>query len=89
MEDEFLETFKSLKISKAPNFNQIDVNEINRIYNHIKKPLIRTFGDSIKFGVFPEKLKLAMVTLIFKSGKIELLTNYRPISVLPCFSKIL
>ena len=87
--DEFLETFKSLKISKAPNFNQIDVNEINRIYNHIKKPLIRTFGDSIKFGVFPEKLKLAMVTLIFKSGKIELLTNYRPISVLPCFSKIL
>ena len=25
----------------------------------------------------------------FKTGKKELLTNYRPISVLPCFSKIL
>ena len=27
------------------------------------------FGDSIKLGVFPEKPKLAKVTLIFKSGK--------------------
>ena len=88
-EDEFLEAFKSLKISKAPGFDQIDVNEINRIYNHIKKPLIMTFSNSIKLGAFPEKLKLAKVTSIFKSGKIELLTNYRPISVLPCFSKIL
>ena len=32
---------------------------------------------------------MAKVTPIFKSGKNELLTNYRPISVLPCFSKIL
>ena len=42
---------------------------INQIYNHIKKPLIKIFGDSIKLGVFPEKLKLAKVTTIFKSVK--------------------
>ena len=42
---------------------------INQIYNHIKKPLIKIFGDSIKLGVFPEKLKLAKVTPIFKSVK--------------------
>ena len=47
------------------------------------------FGDSIKLGVFPEKLKIAKVAPIFKSGKNEHLTNYRPISVLSCFSKIL
>ena len=55
-EDEFLEAFKSLKINKVPGFNEIDVNVINQIYIHIKKPLIRIFGDSIKLGVFPEKL---------------------------------
>ena len=47
------------------------------------------FGDSIKLGAFLEKLKLAKVTPIFKSRKNKHLTNYRPISVLPCFSKIL
>ena len=32
-------------------------------------------------------MKIAKVTPIFKSGKKELLTNCRPISVLSCFSK--
>ena len=80
-EDEVSKAFKSLKINKAPGFDQI--------YNHIKKSLTRVFGDSIKFRVFPEKLKLVKVTPIFKSEKKEHFTNYRPISVLPCFSKIL
>ena len=80
---------KSLKTNKAPGFDQIEVNVINQIYNHIKKSLIRIFGDSVKLGVFLEKLELAKVTPIFELGKNEHLTNYRPISVLPCFSKIL
>ena len=59
---------------------------INQIYNYIKKPL---FSDLMKLRAFPEELKLAKVTPIFKSGKNKHLTSYRPISVLPCFSKIL
>ena len=88
-ENEFWEAIKSLKIKKAPGLDEIDVNVIIQIYNHIKKSLIRIFGDSIKHGAFPEKLKVAKVTSIFKSGKNELLKNCRPISVLPCFSKML
>ena len=48
-----------------------------------------TFGDSINLRVFPKNLKLVKVTPIFKSGESELFTKYRPILVLPCFSKIL
>ena len=77
-----MDALRSLKISKAPCFHEIDVNVINQLYNDITKPLIRIFDDLIK-------LKLSKVTPIFKSGKKELLTNYRRISVLPCFSKIL
>ena len=79
-EDKFLEAFKSLRINKVPGFDQIDVNVINQVYNHIKNPLIRIFGDSIKLGVFSEKLKLPKVTPIFRSEKNrtfnELQTNF-------------
>ena len=34
-------------------------------------------------------LKIAKVVPAFKSGSIEDMANYRPISILPCFSKIL
>ena len=84
-----MKAFKSLKIHKAPGFDKIDVKVINQIYNHIKKSPIRISGDSMKLRVFPEKLKLAKVTPIFKSGKNKLLTKNRLISVLRSFSKML
>ena len=34
-------------------------------------------------------MKIAKVTPVFKGGDSADLSNYRPISVLPCFSKIL
>ena len=37
----------------------------------------------------PDELKIACVVPIFKSGDKVLFSNYRPISVLPCFSKFL
>ena len=84
-----MEEFRSLKVNKASGLGQIDVTVINQIYKHMKIPLIRGFGDSIKLGVFRVKLNLTYVNPLFRSGKNELLTNYRPISVLPCFSEIL
>ena len=39
--------------------------------------------------MFPDELKTAKVSPIFKAGETIDVSNYRPISVLPCFSKIL
>ena len=39
--------------------------------------------------MFPNELKIAKVTPIFKTDDQSLVSNYRPISVLPVFSKIL
>ena len=38
---------------------------------------------------FPDSLKIAKVTPVYKSSDSSSLSNYRPVSVLPCFSKML
>ena len=47
------------------------------------------FSLSLKKGIFPEKMKIAKVSPIFKKGDKSILSNYSPISILPCISKIL
>ena len=40
-------------------------------------------------GNFPENLEIACVSPIFKKNEKFLFANYRPISALPCFAKLL
>ena len=40
-------------------------------------------------GKIPDDLKVALVTPVYKASEENIYSNYRPISVLPCFSKIL
>ena len=49
---------------------------------------MKIFDSSLSLGIFPDSMKIAKVIQVFKAGKKELVSNYRPISVLPCFSKI-
>ena len=45
-------------------------------------------NESFSSGTFPDKLKIAKVTPIFKKGSRSDKNNYRPISILSVFSKI-
>ena len=47
------------------------------------------FNVSLQNGAFPDELKIARVTPLFKNGSDSDLGNYTPVPVLPCFSKIL
>ena len=62
---------------------------IKQVIEYIKLPLTHLFNSSLTTGVFPNKLKIAQVTPIYKSGNKQLFSNYRPISVLPVISKLL
>ena len=53
------------------------------------EPLKYLFNLSIEKGVLPNGLEIARVTPIYKGESSSDVSNYRPISVLPCFSKIL
>ena len=55
----------------------------------ISEPLTHIINLSIRSGIVPDRMKIARVIPIFKSGDSSLLTNYRPVSVLPVFSKLL
>lgn len=79
----------SLKNSKGLGLDGFSTSIIKQIITTILSPLTTIFNKSLESGVFPEKLKLAKVTPIYKSDDKKLLSNYRPISVLPIFSKIL
>ena len=50
---------------------------------------MKIFDSSLSLRIFPDSMKIAKVIPAFKAGKKELVSNYRPISVLRCFSKIL
>ena len=88
--EEFESAFKSLFDEIKPaRVDNINSNIIIDVYDEIKQPLFQVLKKSINDGIFPDSLKIAKVSPIFKSGDTSLLGNYRPISVLPVFSKIL
>ena len=74
---------KKSNLSDSPKtkFLKISVNIIAPILTHI-------INCCIQEGVFPKSLKIAEVVPIFKSGSKTLCNNYRPISLLSPFTKI-
>ena len=62
---------------------------MKKCFGVLHKPLLHLFNLSLQTGIFQDKLKIARVTPLFKGGENYELANYRPISVLPCFSKII
>ena len=83
------DAFYSLKINKSPAYDDISFNVVKKCFGVLCKPLLHIFNLSIQTGIFPNELKTASVTPIFKERENWSLGNCRPISVLPCFSKML
>ena len=60
----------------------------SHIISVISQPLATILNLSITNGIFPDDLKKAKVTPIFKKGEKHDVNNYRPISVLPIITGI-
>ena len=55
----------------------------------ISLPLCRIFNQLISEGRFPDLMKLAEVVPLYKSKEMDIVLNYRPISLLITTSKVL
>ena len=80
---------KMLKSKTSQGFDNISTKLTKLTITEIALPLTHIFNLSFLHGEVPEQLKIAKIIPIFKSGNNTLLNNYRPISLLPAFSKLL
>ena len=87
--NELKDALLSLGINKSPRFNGISFTVLKNSFGALHKPLLHVFNLSIVKVIFPDDLKTTRVTAVFKGGDEKDLGNYRTISVLHCFSKIL
>ena len=71
-----------LPMEKSVTFTGACANDI------IAPQITSILNMSIDQSVFPDKLKKAQVTPLYKKNDPLLKTNYRPVSVLCIFSKI-
>ena len=78
----------TLKLSNSKGINGISSVIVKSVVVNIAIPLISIFNKSLELGKFPDKLKIAKICPIYKSDDKLLVNNYRPISILPTFSKI-
>lgn len=81
-------SIKKLKQKKATGSDNIPSYIYKGCSDFLCTPLVKIFNLSIINGIFPDRLKEASITPIFKSGNRNEIENYRPISVLNSLSKI-
>lgn len=81
-------SIRLLKSNVAPGIDEIGAKELKQVSHLISEAVAHIVNLMLSTGVFPQKLKVARVTAIFKGGLRNNLSNYRPISVLPIMSKI-
>ena len=76
---------KSLKVKATSDSGIAPLKAVVGSISHVLQHIVTA---SLEQGVFPTHLKTAKVIPLFKTGSRTDVSNYRPISLLPAFSKI-
>ena len=87
-ENEISAIIKALK-NGSPGFDDICAKPIKYTSEIIAIPLRYICQLSLIEGCFPNELKIAKIIPLYINGEKSQFNNYRPISLLPLFSKIL
>jgi len=85
---EIMDAISQLQSKKSEDMYNISMHTIKQFVSALIEPLYHLIYKSFETGSLPEQLKIAKIVPIFKGGDKLLPDNYRPISLLPNFSKI-
>ena len=80
---------KSLPNKTSSGWDGLSNKLIESLCDVILVPLMQIINGLFHTGVFPELMKIELVSPLHKAGSMVLCTNYRPISLLPVLSKIM
>ena len=83
---EVMKVISELKNGKS---SDIPIHVIKQSSQVIAPYLVNYFNTCMQQGFFPDELKTGRISPIYKKDDEQLLENYRPVSTLPVFGKIL
>lgn len=88
-EAELINIIKNMKNKKSSGIDEIPDFIIKKCFTHITSPLCHIVNLSLSTGCFPNELKISKVKPLYKKGSENEVGNYRPVSLLSVFSKII
>ena len=71
--------------NSAAGYDELPASIMKQLINYYAKPLTHLINQSVLQSMFPEEMKIAKVIPIYKCEDEQLVTNYRPISILAFF----
>ena len=86
--DEINDIITGLNPKKAHGPDDISANMVQLCGDRLSLPLKLIFENILKTGIFPDQWKEANVTPVHKKNDKQLISNYRPISLLPILAKV-
>jgi hypothetical protein len=82
-------TANKLKSKTSHGYDGISTKLLKDTISIVIQPTTHIINRSFDTGIVPQELKTAKVVPIYKSADRSQLKNYRPVSLLPAFSKLL
>ncbi len=77
-----------LDMNKSTGYDQIPPNIFTLCSKEISKTLTELVNNAFKQNIFPDDMKRAEVSPIFKKKDDMIISNYRPVSIVSIFSKV-
>ena len=87
-EDKIESLINSLNINKAHGWDNVSARMFKICGRSLAKPLYTIFNLSLTSGIFPSQWKKGNIVPVYKKGDKSIAKNYRPVSLLPVFSKL-
>lgn len=72
----------------STGFDDVPVIVLKYAKSYLVKPLTHLINSSLISGIFPSKLKITKIKPLYKKGAPTIISNYRPVALLPVISKL-